>query len=301
MKIRHFSFLFLFFLGFVAAGQNNGKVHSYPIDSKALGKQVRYNIYLPPSYDHSDREYPVIYLLHGMWGDYSNWATKGDVLQIADNAMHTGQAPEMIIIMPEGLIDAFYINNYNKSVNWEDFFYNELIPTAEKKFRVMKNRNTRAIAGLSMGGYGSLYHALRHKNMFSACYAMSAAVIEMEPASPGGRPQEIIPGFNDKLWGPVNAEGYPANFKAHSVQEMIKAMEPYKPPVMGNQQVPLPFLFVDCGDDDFLLNQNMNLVRLMKEKNIPVEFRVRDGGHTWAYWRSALQMALEEIGKRFMN
>ena len=291
-----------FLLGILPAiGQNTGSVKTFTLNAEALKREVKYNAYLPPSYNTSDRAYPVIYLLHGMWGDYSNWATKGDVQQIAAKTMNAGKAPEMIIIMPEGLIDAFYINNYDKSVNWEDFFYNELIPAAESELRVMKSRNTRAIAGLSMGGYGSLYHALRHKDMFSAVYAMSAAVLEVEPAKPGQTAEQWNRALGEKLWGPLNKEGLPTNYAAHSVQEMVKAMPQYKPAPMGSQEVPLPFIFLDCGDDDFLLQQNMNLARLLKEKQIPFEFRVRDGGHTWQYWREALEMALVEIGNKFMN
>lgn len=159
------------------------------------------------------------------------------------------------------------------------------------------------VAGLSMGGYGALYHAVTHKDMFGACYAMSAAVIEREPLPPGEEPSEFERNFNLKTWGPMNSEGLPENYKKHSVQELFKAMDTYQPPppFRPGGEPGLPSLFIDCGDDDFLLRQNTNLVHIMKEKRVPLEFRVRDGGHTWEYWREALAMAMEVIGEAFRN
>ncbi len=277
---------------------------SLSINSDILKREMSYSVYLPPDYDTSNRSYPVLYLLHGMSGDHTDWVVKGEVNQIASNAINHGDAPPMVIIMPDGLWDAFYINNYNKSIRWEDFFYEEFIPQVEKKFRIKSDRNTRAISGLSMGGYGSLYHAIKHKDMFKYCYAMSAAVIEREPVKKGQELSEFEKEFNLKTWGPMNKEGLPMNYKEHSVQEIVKAMEVYKTPTAQFPFPPkpgLPNIFIDCGDDDFLLKANTNLVQLMKEKQIPLEFRVRNGAHTWEYWRTGLQMALTEIGDAFRN
>jgi S-formylglutathione hydrolase FrmB len=276
---------------------------SQVIHSEILKKEMPYSVYLPESYSTSNRSYPVLYLLHGMMDNYTGWVNKGEVNRIASEAIANGKAPEMIIVMPDGLIDAFYINNYDKSVRWEDFFYNEFIPQIEKKYRIQANRNYRAIAGLSMGGYGSLYHAIKHKDMFKACYAMSAAVLEVEPLKEGEKPNDFNKNFNLKTWGPNNAEGLPENYRAHSVQEIVKAMEEYKEPegFMFSAPPGLPSICIDCGDDDFLLKQNTNLVHIMKSKKIPFEFRVRDGAHTWEYWRTALELAMGFIGESFRN
>lgn len=277
---------------------------SHSITSKILKREMSYSVYLPPGYNESNRSYPVLYLLHGMTGDHTDWVIKGEVGHIADNAIDHGGAPPMIIIMPDGLYDTFYINNYDGSIRWEDFFHEEFIPQVEQKFRIKQDRNTRAISGLSMGGYGSLYHAIKYKDMFKYCYAMSAAVIEREPVKEGQELSDFEKNFNLKTWGPMNKEGLPENYKEHSVQEMVKAMDAYK---NASAQFPmppkpdLPYIFIDCGDDDFLLKPNTNLVNLMKEKKIPFEFRVRDGGHTWEYWRTALKMALTEVGNAFRN
>lgn len=240
-----------------------------------------------------------------MWDDYNSWVTKGEVNRIASTLIAEGEIPEMVIIMPDGLIDGFYINNYDKSVKWEDFFYKEFIPQIEKKYRILNNRNMRAIAGLSMGGYGSLYHAITHKEMYKACYALSAAVIEVAPLKEGEQQSEYDKAFQDKIWGPINKEGLPANYKKHSIQEIFKTMGTYKAPnayaEMTGAEFGLPAITLDCGDDDFLLKQNMNLTKIMKDAQVPFEFRVRDGAHTWEYWRTGLELALKSIGNDIRN
>ena len=277
---------------------------SQSIKSEILKREMSYSVYLPPDYAESNRPYPVLYLLHGMTGDHTDWVIKGEVNDIANNAILNGDAPPMIIIMPDGLWDAFYINNYDGSIRWEDFFYKEFIPHVEKKYRISANRNTRAISGLSMGGYGALYHALKHHQMFKFCYSMSAAILEREPIKEGQELSEFERNFNLKTWGPMDKEGLPKNYKEHSVQEMVRAMDNYEPPKSTFPLPPkpgLPMFFIDCGDDDPLLKFNTNLVHLMKEKQIPFEFRVRNGGHTWEYWRTGLRLAIKEIGGAFRD
>jgi len=302
-KLKSNIILFIFFLLSTNSFSQRGTVDcSSVIDSEILNKDMHYSVYLPDGYESSNRSYPVLYLLHGMWDNYTGWVVKGEVNRIASEAMASGKSPEMIIIMPDGLIDAFYINNYDKSVRWEDFFYDEFIPQIEKKYRIIGDRNNRAIAGLSMGGYGSLYHAITHNKMFKACYALSAAVLEVEPLKEDDEIEEYSKNFNLKLWGPNNEEGLPENYKNYSIQEMLKEMDEYKDPGPFNWQEPgLPKICLDCGDDDFLLEQNTNLVHIMKGKKIPFEFRVRNGDHSWDYWRSGLELALIFVGDSFRN
>src|SRR5690606_24232638 len=265
---------------------------------------MSFSVYLPPDYMTSNRSYPVLYLLQGMTGDHTDWAIKGEVAQIANRAIGQGEAPPMLSIMPEGLSDALYITHYDGSLSWEDFFYQEFIPEVEKRFRIKANRSTRAIAGLSMGGYGALYHAVKHREMFSQCYAMSAAVLTREPVKDQAELSNFERELGKKLWGPLNKEGYPENYKAHSLHEFFKAIEVdknWKNPHEILQATGLPKIYIDCGDDDFLLDQNNSLVKLIRQKRIPFEYRVRDGAHTWEYWRTALRTALEQAGDAFRN
>jgi S-formylglutathione hydrolase FrmB len=279
--------------------------NSQSVQSEILDRDMSYSVYLPESYEESTRHYPVLYLLHGMTGDHNDWITVGEVQRIAGMAMAEGTAPEMIIIMPDGLYDSFYINNYDGSVRWEEFFHTELIPDVEQRYRIINDRSSRAIAGLSMGGYGAMYHGVKYRETFSHVYAMSAAFLEVEPM-PIEERSDWDRDFHQKTWGPYNENGLPENYKEHSVQEMFKAMDPIEPSQDGwnsnaAEEPPLPGIFIDCGDDDFLIQQNMNLAEIMNEKNVDFEFRIRDGGHTWHYWRTALANAMAVIGDHFRN
>src|SRR5262249_16910104 len=142
-----------------------------------LGKPVRYTIYLPYDYSTSERYYPVVYLLHGYMDNESSWIQFGEANLIADEAIASRAIPPMILATPaEGLSLSSYINNYNDSVRYEDFFMKEFIPYVESKYRVRPGKQFRGVAGLSSGGFGALTYALRHPGMFNACAALSAPI-----------------------------------------------------------------------------------------------------------------------------
>lgn len=308
IKFKHRLFLavLVLFISVSVQAQTGTVENSHNLFSEILDREMSYSVYLPESYHTSTREYPVLYLMHGMTGDHNDWIMKGEVQHIAGNAIAEGSAPEMIIVMPDGLYDSFYINNYDGSLNWEDFFHEEFIPEVENQFRISSNRNNRAIAGLSMGGYGAMYHGVKYKEKFSAVYAMSAAFLEVEPVENVEEKSDWDREFHQKTWGPLNEEGLPENYKEHSIQEMFLAMDPIEqeqgPWFPGDdREIPLPRIFIDCGDDDFLLNENMNLAKILNDKNVPFEFRVHDGAHTWEYWRTALAETMIFTGNAFRN
>lgn len=284
----------------VAYAQHGTVDNSKTVESEILDREMSYSVYLPESYHTSTRDYPVMYLLHGMTGDHNDWINLGEVQRIAGSAIANGDAPEMIIIMPDGLYDAFYINNYDGSIQWEDFFHEEFMPEIESRYRITTQRNGRAIAGLSMGGYGAMYHGVKYKEKFNSIYAMSAAFLEVEPMPEEDR-SDWDREFHQKTWGPYNSEQLPENYKEHSIQEMFKAMERIDPSAQTQGETPLPEIYIDCGDDDFLIQQNMNLVSILNEKNVSFEFRVRDGAHTWEYWRTALEKTMVFAGEQFRN
>ncbi|NDV94507.1 esterase family protein [Dysgonomonas sp. 521] len=148
---------------------------SQTIPSQILGGNQSYTIYLPPSYNVSpNREYPILYLLHGLGQNYRSWETNGNMKAIADEAFAGGTCEEMIIVSPEAYA-SFYVNGYYQGMNYEDYFVNEFIPIIESTYRVKANKGGRSISGLSMGGYGCTYHAFSRPEMFSSCFAMSSA------------------------------------------------------------------------------------------------------------------------------
>ena len=125
------------------------------VKSTVLNKNVNYTIYVPADYDQSQRSYPVVYLLHGYTDDNTAWLQYGEVNRYADQAIADGTIPPMIIVMPDA-DSSFYINSYDGKEKYEDFFIKEFIPAIEKTWRIKGQKRFRAVAGLSMGGYGTL-------------------------------------------------------------------------------------------------------------------------------------------------
>ena len=144
------------------------------INSATLGQAMKYSVYLPEGYD-GQTKLPVLYLLHGYGGNNNSWLDDGNMASLTSAAITAGTVGKMIVVMPDGQT-SFYCNGYPEGqLNYEDFFLNELIPTVEQTFNTRADRAGRAIGGLSMGGYGTLLHSIKHRDMYCCAYAMSPA------------------------------------------------------------------------------------------------------------------------------
>ena len=143
------------------------------IDSQILGTQMKYSVYLPEGYD-GQTTLPVLYMLHGYGDDQNSWLDKGDLAALTSNAITNGEVGKMVVITPDAK-QTFYCNGYQDGMAYEDYFFQELIPAVETMFNVGKDKSMRAVGGLSMGGYGTLYYAVKHPEMFCCAYAMSPA------------------------------------------------------------------------------------------------------------------------------
>jgi len=291
MFYRIFSYLFLFILLPVILPAQTSIIHeSLPIESSVLNKNVNYNIYLPKGYEESNRSYPVLYLLHGYTDNEIGWTQFGEVQQIADEASESLSVTDMIIVMPDAGV-SWYINNHDGSVNYEEFFTHELIPHVDETYRTRATKEFRAIAGLSMGGYGTLIMATKHSELFTAAAPLSAAVFLDEEIS--GMPQE---NWDNALGTPFGEglEGEDRLTDHYYENSIIEIME------NGDQEALKSVdYYIDCGDDDFLIRGNLALYDVMVQNEINAEFRVRDGAHTWDYWRTALPDVLEFVSARF--
>src|SRR5512133_590216 len=161
---------------FCLYGQTGKVKDNLTVASKILKMDRKYAVYLPPDYETSERSYPVLYLLHGAGDDQTGWVQFGEVLTIADEAIKSGLATAMIIVMPDANTGTRgYVNDIKGEWRYEDFFFQEFIPFIEKEYRIKADKRYRAIAGLSMGGEGTFIYALHHPELFSAACPLSAA------------------------------------------------------------------------------------------------------------------------------
>lgn len=265
--------------------QLSGKVmDNVSLTSKILKSERKYAVYLPPDYDKSERSYPILYLLHGAGDDQTGWVQFGEVLQIADKAILEGKATAMIIVMPDANTGTRgYANNATGSWRYEDFFFEELMPFVEKKYRVKQEKRYRAIAGLSMGGEGTFTYALHHPELFSAACPLSAATGPSNLEDTRARLRRDNPTIDDSLITKF--------YNRQSVLALVNNVpDSLKKAVRW---------YIDCGDDDFLYEGNSLVHIAMRKREIPHEFRIRNGGHNWPYWRTALPEVLWFVSEGF--
>lgn len=274
-----------------AFAQNMGKsMEGKIVKSTIMGKDVKYTIYLPAGYETSERSYPVVYLLHGYSDDDTGWLQFGEINRLADKAIADGTIPPMIIVMPDGFV-SFYMNSYDGKEKYEDFFVKEFMPKIEKDYRIKTQKRYRGIAGLSMGGYGSMNLALRNPDLFAAAAPLSGAFYD----------DNTIINMDEANWTRAYGQLYGRDLKA--TDRLTKTWQENSPikivETKSAEELKKVRYWIDCGDDDFLTKGNCLLHIALTEKKIPHEFRMREGGHTWDYWRTGIIPALEFIGKSF--
>ena len=259
------------------------------IQSEILGQAMPITVYLPKEFKQNpERHFPVLYLLHGLTDNERAWMDKGQMDRVADELMASGEAAPMVIVMPcAGGADIRNVwNGYFNMEGWnyEDYFFKELLPSVEQKYRAGGKREQRAVAGLSMGGGGSVNYAMRRPDMFCACYAMSAWLESNNFLRASDKRA------TDKFSLLVEAVDKLAAVK------LLDAMS--KEDLNTLRTVAW---FIDCGDDDFLLEQSENLHMKLRHLRIPAQFRVRNGDHNWEYWHNALRFCLPFVSRNFKD
>lgn len=274
-----------------AIAQPMGKViQEKTVKSTILNRNVNYSLYLPADYDRSERTYPVVYLLHGYTDDNTAWLQFGEINRYADKAIADGTIPPMIIVMPDA-DSSFYINSYDGKEKYEDFFVNEFIPSIEKTWRIKAQKRFRGVAGLSMGGYGTMIYALKHPELFAAAAPLSAAFFA----------DDDVTNTSDDSWDRTFGQLYGRSLKGKDrlTKTWYENSIPKLVETKSADDLKKVRYWIDCGDDDFLVKGNCNLHIMLKEKKVPHEFRVRDGVHDWNYWRTGITDALKFIGESF--
>ncbi len=276
--------ILFFFLPFFAIAQSGKVYDNLVVKSRILNMDRKFAIYLPPDYESSQRSYPVLYLLHGGGDDQTGWVQFGEVQQITDKAIREGKATAMIIVMPDANTGRRgYFNDVKGDWRYEDFFFQELLPFIEKTYRTKNEKRYRAISGLSMGGGGSFMYALHRPDLFAAACPLSASTgpLTLEDA------KASLTRNNAGLADTAIA-GY---YRRHSALALVNSL-----PDSSKKAVRW---YIDCGDDDFLYEGNSLVHIAMKKRDIPHEFRIRDGAHNWTYWRTALPEVLDFVSMSF--
>lgn len=250
------------------------------LPSKLMGREMPYRVILPLKYERNkDVRYPVIYLLHGLTGHYNNWT---ELSKLIDHAA----VFDSIVVTPEGA-NGWYTDHATKpDEKWESYIISELIPEIDKSFRTLTGRDKRAIAGLSMGGYGSIKFGLKYPDKFVVVGSFSGALgaaSYTEKQIPGAIGKTI-----DGIFGTVGSD----TRKSNDIFEIVRSLTPEKTKI-------LPFIYLDCGTEDFLFQNNREFVSLLIETKVPHEYRQRPGAHNWKYWDRQVQEFLRLADRTF--
>lgn len=237
-------------------------------ESRLMKRSVSYRVILPVGYPGSkEKRYPVIYLLHGLFGHFDNWTDKTKLSEYA-------AAYNFIIVTPEGG-DGWYTNSVSvPNDKYESYIIQELIPEIDKKFRTIADREHRAIAGLSMGGYGAIKFGLKYPDKFSLVGSFSGA---LDAPLRGQDSKNLRPSIVS-VFGPDNSSVRKDN-------DIFRLAREASPGVVGR----MPYVYMACGTEDSLFLTNRDFDTLLLDKKIPHEYRELPGAHTWTFWDGQVQ------------
>lgn len=232
--------------------------------SPSMKKNIKAVVVRPDAYA-SAKELPVVYLLHGYSGNYSDWVIKAKGFEKAADLY------QMIIVCPDGGYGSWYWDSpVDSSFKYETYVATELVAWIDSRYKTVKDRSGRGITGLSMGGHGALYLALRHQDVFGAAGSMSGGV-DIRPFP--------------KNWDMAKRLGsyasQPQNWERNTVINLLHLLTPNS-----------LSLLIDCGTEDFFYGVNQNLHEQLRYRNIPHDFISRPGAHNWEYWKNAVHYQL---------
>lgn len=267
-----------------AAGEVSGSTMVAPVlYSPTLKLDWNYTAYLPAGYslsENADKKYPVIYLLHGAYGNHRNLVERFPIQKILDELIATGQLPECIVIFPDGF-NSYYVNG--PAFAMEDAFVKDLFPTIEKLYRVDARKEKRIIGGISMGGYGAARFALKYPELFNCALLISPAIWEKPQPGTGVTTWHVFPegdaGFSQKIWEQFSPQGLFESYKA-----------------AGN---PVEFYIISGAADTTVPIETVRTFADKLSAVATVELSVEENGiHAWTFWEGATKKALQFAGQR---
>lgn len=254
-----------------------GNLQERTFHSASLGRDSRYYALLPVDYARSQKRYPVLYLLHGWHGDYTNWIKLTKLVEYA-------RRYSLIIITPDAK-DSWYVNSgILPQDRFEDLVVKDLIQEVDSHWRTVRSADSRAIAGLSMGGYGAVLLALKHTGLFALAGSVSGAF-----DGPNGI-ERILPQLQQSVEQAYGEAGSRTRGE-NDIYNLARISDIQK----------VPYLFLDCGSQDPLLPSNRKLVEILSTHKITYEYHEYEGAHTWAYWDHSLPMLLAVTAKKLSS
>lgn len=281
---RIFWLLLVFAAAFAPIYAQKASVQTVKLNSKLMAREIPYRVVLPVDYEKAkDKRYPVIYLLHGLTGHFDNWTNNTKLAEYAARYNY-------IIVTPEGN-DGWYTDSATVPTDkYESYIIKELIPEVEKNYRALTDRNHRAIAGLSMGGYGSIKFGMKYPQMFVLAGSFSGALpaTSWSVKTLGNNGWKALVDSVTSTFGDDDSQ----TRRDNDIYKFAKEIAPEK-------IKELPFLYLDCGTEDFLIQNNRDFQAILIEKKIPHEFRQLPGKHDWKFWDSQVQEFLE-LSEKFM-
>ena len=259
MKKHVFFFLSIFLT--VSASLQASVIDTVETYSAVMKMKIKAVVVRPDNYE-TLKEMPVVYLLHGYGDGYDGWLKKGNGFQKAADQYN------IMIVCPDGARGSWYWDSpVDVKFKYETYVSKELVSFVDSKYKTIKDRKGRAITGLSMGGHGALYLALKHQDVFGAAGSMSGGV-------------DIRPFPNN--WDMAKRLGtyaeQPERWEKNTVINMLHLLTPNSLSII-----------IDCGTDDFFFKVNENLHQQLMYRNIPHDYITRPGGHSWPYWKNAVQ------------
>lgn len=266
-----------FLLLFILLGMLQG--HAATVDtvttySTVMKKDIK-AVVITPAHYATGKDFPVVYLLHGHSGNYSDWISKAAATLQQDADLY-----DMVIVCPDGAISSWYFDSpVDPSYKYETYVAKELVQYIDTKYKTLKTPAGRAITGLSMGGHGALYLAFKHQDVYGAAGSMSGGV-------------DIRPFPNN--WNLSERLGtyatHPDNWEKNTVINLLYLLTPKSLK-----------LIIDCGTEDFFFKVNEELHQQLLLRNIPHDYITRPGAHNWDYWTNAIDYQLLFMHKFFMQ
>jgi len=259
-KINRFFYIVLLLLAVSSIKAEAASVDTVLTHSLVMGRDIKAVVIRPADYS-TDKKFPVLYLLHGFSGKYSDWILKvPSITQLADRY-------DMVIICPDGGFAGWYFDSLvDKKSQYETYLAKELVNYVDSHYSTVKDRSGRAITGLSMGGHGALYLAFKHQDIYGATGSMSGAV-DLRPFAENFGIKQVLGTIKE----------YPERWEKNSVVNMVYLLKPNA----------LAIIF-DDGADDFFFTVNNALHQKLLDQKIPHDFTSRPGAHTWEYWGNSI-------------